>query len=398
MPSITGKSFTIRNVELIRHIILNAESIAISGHTNPDGDSMGALLALGSGLESIGKKVHFLCCDRIPNKYKNLPCASKLIKSIASNVDIAIAVDCGNKEMLGPAYEIFQRAGTIIEIDHHRSRTSFSDYSIVNPDATSAGEIVYQLLNDLEIVITSSIAQNILTSIIVETNSFRLPGIHPGTFEMCAELVRTGVDFNKLSETVYWATSKETALLSGICMSRCRFIANGQIAWSKLNRKDLTRTGAVDSDADPICEKIRSIQEVKIAILFREKNKEWLRVSLRSKDGINVSKICEFYGGGGHLSAAGCTIPNTKHAIKEFLSLTETYVKENPMTTRGEIFGFDLFNAEDHHHKIEDIVGIPALVFLENIVNKNDLNITKWPEELEDVTLYGKPLTQKLAS
>ena len=146
--------------------------------------------------------------------------------------------------MMGPAYAIFKRAAQTIEIDHHRSRISFADLSMVDSDACSAGELVYELLSELGVLINNEIAQNVLTSIIVETNSFRLPGIRSRTFEICAELIRTGLDFQKLAETVYWVTSRQTALLSGICMSRCRFIEGGEIAWTSLTRKDFLRASA----------------------------------------------------------------------------------------------------------------------------------------------------------
>ena len=179
MPLISEQICTTRNIELARHIILNADTFAICGHINPDGDSIGSMLSLGLGLENIGKQVYMLCNDDLPRNYQFLPGATRLIKTLHRQVDVAISVDCGSKEMTGKNVEAFERARWVIEIDHHRSRTPFGDVLIVDADAACAGELVYDLLLELDVPITSEIAQNILTSLLVETNSFRLPGIRP---------------------------------------------------------------------------------------------------------------------------------------------------------------------------------------------------------------------------
>ena len=393
MPSITDRILVIRNLEVIRHIIDEAQTIAISGHCNPDGDSMGALLSLGLGLESLGKQVYMVCSDNVPRNYRSLPGVSRLLKTIHRNVDVAIAVDCGSKEMIGPNYEIFERAGAIIEIDHHRSRTPFGDISLVDPEATSAGELVYELLTELDITITKDIAQNILTSIIVETNSFRLPGVRSETFEQCADLVGTGVDFTKLAETVYWVTSKETALLSGTCMSRCKFSEDGEIAWATLTRKDFEKIGATDADADPVTETIRSIQGVKIAILFREKNRREWRVSLRSKEGIDISLLAEQFGGGGHISAAGCTVPKRHSIMKKIIASAAQLLDKH----RALILSRNLLNQENSSIENDFIdTGIPSVIFYENITsNKKSID---WQEESDALPIYSKPLGQKIAS
>jgi phosphoesterase RecJ-like protein len=395
MPTIADRIWSVRNLDMVRHFILSAERIIIIGHTNPDGDSIGALLSLGLGLESIGKEVHMVCHDQIPKKYKNLPGISQVVKSSNHNFDLAIAVDCGSKEMIGPAYEIVKKANQILEIDHHRSRIPFGDISFVDPDASSAGELVYELLLDLEIPITTDIAQNILTSILVETNSFRLPAIRPRTFELCADLLRTGVNFHKLAESVYWVTSKETALLSGICLSRCKFSFDGQIAWSMIYRKDLKKIGATDADADPITEKLRSIQGVKIAILIRENSHNQLRISIRSKDGINVSAIAEKFGGGGHLSAAGCTIPKKKSylttLIKQAETVLETYLLQVSSKKAKESFVDRLSVPEKKLNTV-----IPAVLFFDKI-NESEVNIKNWSGNEMELSSFEKKFEQKMA-
>lgn len=394
MPTITDRIWTVRHSEIIQHFILNSENVVISGHTNPDGDSIGAMLSLGLGLQSIGKQVFMVCPDPIPKKYRHLPGIDQVVKTTNHKFDLAIAVDCGSKEMIGPSFEIFKNAKTILEIDHHRSRTPFGDLSFVDPDASSAGELVYELLLDLEIPVTTEIAQNILTSIMVETNSFRLPGIRPHTFQLCAELLRAGVDFFQLAEAVYWVTSKETAVLSGICMSRCQFESDGQIAWSILYNRDFKKAGACDADADPITEKIRSIQGVKIAILIREKNSKFLRVSLRSKENINVASIAELFGGGGHISAAGCTIPNQKSAIKELLDHARQIICNH---IHFPFMQESLISDDPLQHQPEKKVSvIPAIILLDQL-KESKHPVSEWEENEIDLSYFEKRLEHKVA-
>jgi bifunctional oligoribonuclease and PAP phosphatase NrnA len=398
MPTITDRIWSVRSSEIVRHLILCAERIVITGHSNPDGDSIGALLSLGLGLQSINKDICMICQDQIPQKYRHLPGVPQILNTSSLDFDLAIAVDCGSKEMIGPAYELFEKADRVLEIDHHRSRIPFGDVSFVDPDASSAGELVYELLLDLEIPITTELAQNILTSIVVETNSFRLPGIRPHTFELCAELLRTGVNFHSLAETVYWATSRETAILSGICLSRCQFSFDGQLAWSIIRNSDLKRASATDADADPITEKIRSIQGVKVAILIREKTSKLLRISFRSKDGINVASIAEKFGGGGHLSAAGCTIANKNYLIKELLDYTKTVLKNYSIKNRSSKHSSsqELTLEMTQNNDRTDLAPINAVHIFEPA---NDISMTEqsWNKNTIDLSYLEKQYQSKVA-
>ncbi|MFA6321488.1 MAG: DHH family phosphoesterase [Candidatus Omnitrophota bacterium] len=300
-----------------------ARDIAISGHINPDGDSIGSLLSLGLGLEKLGKRVYMISCDGIPQRYKNLPGASRIIRKLDKSVDLAISVDCGNKEILGKTYEVFARASEILEIDHHDFRRPFGDVCYVDGSAAAVGEMIYVLLKKLRVPITKDVAHNIMTSIIVETSSFRLPNVRPFTFKVCTDLVASGVEFYKLVEMIFWSRTKQSAILSGMCLARSKFLKNDRIAWSIIRKSDFNRFKGKHEDVDAAPDELRTIKKVDIAVLFRENGKDALRVSLRSKASINVASIAERYGGGGHFDVAGCTIPNSPKSIMEFLKHVE---------------------------------------------------------------------------
>jgi len=303
--------------------ILRARTIAISGHVNPDGDSIGSLLALGLGLDSLGKKVYMLCQDEIPPNYRSLPGAECMIKTINKRVDLAIAVDCSIIDLLGRNIPLFKKAKFILEIDHHEFRRSFGSMQLVDRKASTVGELIYMLLKKMKIKITREIAENILTSIIVETNLFKSPNVRPFIFSICAELLNTGVSFSQLVDEVYGPKTKEAMILSAICLTRAKFLKNDRIIWSVLREKDFAGVGGKDYDADAIANEMGSMKGVEIAVLFREKNNKVLRVSLRSRGDINIGKLAEAYKGGGHFGVAGCSIPNDKKSVSQILSSME---------------------------------------------------------------------------
>src|SRR3989338_4924307 len=183
------------HLELAIRKIIEAKDIVISGHVNPDGDSIGSLLALGLGIEKLGKRVYMISRDGVPKRYTSLPGAGRIIKDTKVKADLAIAVDCSSREILGDAFRIFKRASETLSIDHHEFRRPFCAIDVVDEKAAAVGELIYLLLERLGVRATGDIAQNLLTSIIVETNSFRLPGVSTATFGLCAELMKKDVDF-----------------------------------------------------------------------------------------------------------------------------------------------------------------------------------------------------------
>jgi len=319
-----------RNFKKVKKEILAAKSIAIFSHINPDGDTIGSMLALGLGLKSLGKKVAMLNADSVPKVYQSLP-GAELIRKNPKNKDIglAIAVDCGKDSLLGKNLTNFKNAKQSIAIDHHQIRNKFARISLVDADASAAGEIIYYLLKNLNIDFTKNISENILTSLIVETNSFRLPSTNSKTFSICAELLKTGVDFSKISETVYWSKSKEAMLLWSLCAKRMKFLENDKIVWSIVRTRDFKKFGASDEDVDPFPNEMLSIKKVQIVLFFREKSNKQLRVSLRSKSQINVALLAARFKGGGHFDTAGFFISNTDSAIKKVLREAKNFQKNS---------------------------------------------------------------------
>lgn len=308
--------------------ILAAKSIAIAAHINPDGDTIGSLLALGLALKKIGKQVYFISQDGVPRKYRFLPGARLIRRSLAKKVDLAIAVDCASSKQLKDSFKIFKSAKNILEIDHHEVRRSFGNIQLVDVSAAAVGEIIYRLVNMLGIEINSAIGTNMLISIIIETGFFHLPNTRWMTLHICSDLLKKGIDFSSIINSIFWNKSRNEILLSGITLSRTRFEQAGKLAWTYINKEDFRKVRGKDEDVDAVADELRAVSGVQAVVIFREKSKHVIRVSLRSKESINIAQLAESCGGAGHFDVAGCEIPNTVAAKKDLLRKVRLLLKK----------------------------------------------------------------------
>ncbi len=307
-------------------VLKTAKKVMVVSHLNPDGDTLGCMLALGLALMQKGKQVSLVCQDAVPTRYQFLP-GSELVRSeCREKVDVAVAVDCGGVRQLGTSKQAFFKARTTLQVDHHDFGDPFGKIQIVDPEASAVGEIIYHLIEALKVEITPAIATCLLTSIIVDTGAFRFSNIRAKTFEICAQLAKKGVDLQHLIEGCYWVKSRSMALLSSHAMLSAKFSKDGSIAWAMVSQAAIRRYGAGLSDADSVADDLRSIENVKIAALFRETDRGHYRVSLRSKKGVQVALVAQRFGGGGHHNSAGCSITKSVSEMKKLLKALEELV------------------------------------------------------------------------
>jgi phosphoesterase RecJ-like protein len=298
-----------------------ARTIAIACHRHPDGDCLGSLSALGAALKKMGKRVSLYCPGSIPARYRFLPLAGR-IKSGGGkgSYDLAISVDCGDRSQLGAIYKkVFARSRRILEIDHHSTRNPFGNIALIDQNASAVGEIIYNLLKRMRVRPGKAAATGMLVSFIVETSSFRLPTVTSKTFAICRELLKNDIDFYAITNRYYWIRSVAEVQLTGLSMSRIKLRMNKRLAYSHIGLSDLRRFKGKDENVDAAADEIRAIENVRAVVLFREINKKRLRVSLRSKEGVDVGKVAKIFGGGGHFDVAGCYIPNRKSSKEAVL-------------------------------------------------------------------------------
>ena len=213
----------------------------------------------------------------------------------------------------------FNKSKRIIEIDHHTYRTRFGDVQLIDVTSASVGEIVYLFLKKLGISLDKRISECLLTSMLVETLSFSRQDVRMKTFEIMSEMMRSGVNFRKISDRYYWRRRLSCVHLSGLALSRVKMTAKNQLAWSFVSKKDYVRFQGKQEDVDSVADDIMMIKDVKIAVFFRELDDNILRVSLRSRDDIDIGYLASIYGGGGHDDVAGCRIRNNEKTIQKFI-------------------------------------------------------------------------------
>lgn len=299
-------------------LIKKSRSIIIACHINPDADAIGSMLALGIGLKRLKKRVFLISNDEVPVRYRDLPQVETIKKSHHKPEDLAISVDCADIRQLGPAKNILMKCRDVLEIDHHLYRKPFGNLQLVKEEMASVGELVFLILKELKVTVDEQIAENILTAIIVETLSFQLNKVNRLTFGICEKLLARKIDFYKISQRHYWAESLNSLRLSGLCFYRMKTLNKGSLAWSIIFKRDFKKFGASYEDVDSVADKMLAIKPVKVALLFRQAE-NGMRVSLRSKNNINVGKFAFDHDGGGHFDVASCLIPNTKASVRQFL-------------------------------------------------------------------------------
>lgn len=295
--------------------IKKAESIVILTHENPDGDAVGSSIAMYLGLKEIGKTPDIIIPE-FPRAFENLPGIENIKKeSDIENYDLAIALDTASIKMLNGYSKYFEDAKTKIVIDHHSSNTMFGDYNYVDQDSPACAQLLLVLFNYFNIEVSKEIGTAILAGIITDTGGFRYDGVTAETFELVAALCKKGVKVSKVYQKVFASTSKSKFFLHRIALDRLEILENEKIAFTYITKNDENSVGAENGDYDGIVEQGRDIEGVEISIFLRETEKG-IKASLRSKDYVNVSELCRIFGGGGHIRAAGCTIPGTIEQVK----------------------------------------------------------------------------------
>lgn len=313
-------SFLEKKMNLAKDKILKSENIYIASHVRPDGDNLGSMLALGLALKKTDKKIYMVKTDPIPSDFMFLP-GVQYITEIDNydNIDLLIALDSSDAERLGHNRKLVDKANFIINIDHHISNTNFGHINIVDSNSGSTAEIVFKMINILNIEIDKNIGTCIYTGISTDTGSFMYDNTRPETHLIAAELLKIGIDKKSVILNIYQNNSMEKTKLFIKALEKLETFNDNKIALVQVTRDMLLNTGAKMEETDGIISFIRDIQPVEVAIVLKEIGEKEIKVSMRSKAYVNVSEVCSKFKGGGHMRAAGCTIYDSLDFAKDAL-------------------------------------------------------------------------------
>jgi len=277
------------------------------GHVHPDADVIGTLLALGLALEPRGWTVASGGPHAAPEVLGFLPGVERYrpLPRVEGPLDVAVLTDCPNPARTEGLLEQARAAGaTVVNIDHHHDNRRYGDVDWVEPGAAATGEMVYELLAALGVPLTPAIATNLFTAVHMDTGSFRYSNVTPDTFRIAGALVAAGADPAFVSGRLYERRPPEALRWLGEALARVQVGLDGRVAWLALPAGLVPETFV---EAEDLVNYLRSIASVRVACLLRERDGA-VKVSLRGKGDVDVSRIAARFGGGGHPNAAGCTV------------------------------------------------------------------------------------------
>ena len=296
--------------------LADAKTVAIAGHVRPDGDCAGSCLATYNYIKNYFPHVKVdLYLEPIPNIFKFMKRSEEILSEWPDDrkYDLFIAQDCGDAKRLGNAAKYFESAEHTICVDHHVSNQNFAEHNYIFPDASSTCELIFELLPDERI--DREIAECIYTGMVHDTGVFRYSSTTPKTMEIAGSLMEKGIPFWKyIDECFYQRTYTQTQLLGRTLLTSMRLM-DGKVIVATVTRRMLEFYGAQTEDIEGIIDQLRVTKGVEVALLLHEIGDQEYKVSMRSNTTIDVSRIAVYFGGGGHVKAAGCTMRGSLHDV-----------------------------------------------------------------------------------
>jgi len=306
--------------EQIGQVLREHQQFVVLSHVRPDGDALGSQLALGLSLKKLGKDVRIWNEEGMLEKYSFLPEANLLTKAPAEpeDVDVVVALDTAIQNRLGTTVASIKSAKIWINIDHHPSNPGYGDLVYIDPHAPATGQILVELIKSQNLPMDRAIAENLYVAISTDTGSFQYPNTTARTFEIAAELVQNGVDVGRVSQLTYESYPRRRVELLRDLLGTMRFDANDRVASFSLSLASAKKLGVLPEDNEGLIDHLRAIRGVIVAIFFEELADGKVRVSMRSKSKkVNVCAICEKFGGGGHVLAAGARVKGTLAEVEK---------------------------------------------------------------------------------
>ena len=323
---------TLNNIiEIVKNSGKSKNCLVLS-HQNPDGDTLGSMLALGEILLLLGHKVERVISDPVPKVYKFLPFTNLVNApddpSLCEKYDIAFSLDCGSAKRLGKAGQFWQSADNTINIDHHVSNEKFGKVNWIEADATSTGQMVFWLAKNADINISKEIATLLYVTLLTDTGCFSNSNTNARALQWGADLINLGADHLNVYKEVFLKKPYKAVRTFGSALANINLIQDGKIAWTYTSNELLKKYGATSEDTEDIIDYVMRTEGVEVGVFFREDNSE-TKVSLRSNSDLDVSKIAVANGGGGHKRAAGINIKSQFADVKDLIlsQVIEEYKK-----------------------------------------------------------------------
>jgi phosphoesterase RecJ-like protein len=306
-------------MERINAELMGAKKIAIAGHIRPDGDCVGSCTALylylNQNKEEFGIEQVDVYLEPFGSELGILTGTGEIKHSYESEevYDVFISLDCGSLDRLGNALKYFSTAKKTINIDHHISNLTFAGVNHVVADASSTCEVLFTLMEEDKI--TKEAAEALYVGIVHDTGVFKHSNTKEKTMVIAGRLISKGIDFSTLIDESFYAKTYLQNQVLGRCLMESILVLHGKVVFAAISRRMLDFYGATHADLDGIIDQLRVTKGTEVAVFIYETDLHEYKVSMRSNGEVNVSRIAVYFGGGGHIKAAGCTMKGSAHDV-----------------------------------------------------------------------------------
>jgi phosphoesterase RecJ-like protein len=322
----SSRQGTSDDLRAVADTLRSHDRFLIVTHENPDGDALGSLLAMKLALDTLGKDSEmYLYGDApLPREYGFMPLEG-LRRELPPDAPerVLVALDCANEQRLGPEPAVLERAPLTINVDHHHDNSRFGDVNLVVADASSTGEVLRDIFDELGVELTPEIAEALYIAVVTDTGRFQYTNTTPKALRLAADLVEAGADVHRVFQGVYESLEFAKLKLLARALERAQVYDGGRLVVSYLLRSDFTDLSVAEAFSEGIIDYLRAVEGADMAALIREPPRSdgpARRVSLRaSTDEIDVSAIARKSNGGGHRQAAGFSSDASIEEITRFI-------------------------------------------------------------------------------
>ena len=314
----------------LKELLEGKQSVALGGHVRPDGDCVGSTMGLYLYLKENFPQIETdLYLESVPEAYSMIRHTDEVKSELPEGkiYDLFICMDCGDLQRLGFSQKLFIESKQTACIDHHVSNEAFADVNYIVPDASSTSELVYNLLDYDKMSLET--AEALYMGIAHDTGIFRYSCTSPETMEAAAQLMRKGVDTAKSTDRTYYEKTYIQNQILGKALLESIMVLDQRCIVSVVRLKEMEFFKAKPSDLEGIVSQMRQTKGVEVAMFLHETASQTFKVSLRSKEQVDVSSIAKYFGGGGHVRAAGVTMKGSVHdVINNLTALIEKQLDE----------------------------------------------------------------------
>lgn len=293
----------------VKELIDDSNNIYIVGHVGPDGDAIGSSFALCLALRNMGKNAKVIM-PKYSDHFSFLPGIEEAVESVnEEEYDLLVAVDSSNKNRLAITEEDYNKAKKVAVIDHHVvTEEIYGDARCVDPLMPATCQIMYDFLTFMNVKMTKEIATYLYTGIVTDSGTFSYSSTKPSTLKIASSLIETGIDFSDICRKLNHTMKEAKLKLIGIAINNMEVYYGGKLRYTYIDYKTIESLGLTDEDSEGMTNYLLMPEGTEVAVYVREKSDGSNKVSLRSRENIDVSKIAISFNGGGHARAAGYTM------------------------------------------------------------------------------------------